>query len=52
MRFTGGIACISVALDCWDKAKTLFAAPNVWLWWVIAGLWGINALAFCVWKPS
>lgn len=51
MRFAGFVACLIVALDCAEMAigsapQTLFAPSWLWLWWVLAFLWGVSSLKF------
>lgn len=44
MKWAGSIACISVAVDCAERAlgatpQVLFSFQAIWLWWVCAAFW-------------
>lgn len=49
MNFIGMLACLVVAIDCWNNAvkipTPLFADNYAWVWSVIALIWLYNA--FC-----
>ncbi len=49
MRFVAAGACALVAWDCADKAvgiapQMLFSDANLWVWWLAAGGWAVNAI--------
>ena len=53
MNFTGMSACGWVTLDCAQRAmgtipQELFGFNAVWVWWVVAFFWGLNAVGFAL----
>jgi hypothetical protein len=51
MKFIGTVACCIVAWDCAEKAvgiqhQELFSTDAIWVWWVVAFFWTLNAIRF------
>lgn len=51
MKWTGGIACMIVGMDCAHQAlgtspQVIFSQSALWVWWIVAALWFIAALRF------
>lgn len=56
-KLVGSLACVLVAIDCAERAmglqgQVLFSPDALWIWWIVAACWVVNAIGVAVIKES